>query len=929
MQGYYTFMLHAHLPYVRHYEADRLEERWLYEAITECYIPLLWELKENSAFKNWTISFSPPLMEMLTDPVIQRRYLEYLDQTEDLISKEVKREKAGSLQKVTRFYSDRYQKIRATFEEWEQNILAGFKYFYENGQIECMTTAATHAFLPYLQTEQGVRAQIVHGIDCFAKHFGRRPRGFWLPECAFSPGIDRILFEEGIHYTFVDEQAIHTAEPNPSKSIVEPIYSPHGIVLFPRHQQLSQKIWSSYTGYPGDHDYREFYRDIGYERELDYIQPYIHPEGIRIDTGLKYHRITGMTEEKDVYNREWAETKIKAHCKDFHQAIKQELLSSQEKGLEHSLICTPFDAELFGHWWFEGPEWVSFLFESKNENDYEFITPTDYIDRHYQVLDTAHVSFTTWGRDGYGDVWLNERNAWMYRHLHNAEKELIRCQTKFKEPSILQKRAMHQMIREWMLGASSDWAFIMEQASATEYAINRFKDHIGRFDKIKEQLVTNSLTTEFMNEMEREYPFLKDIKDELFISAHDAYVSKRETTKTQNGLKILMLSWEYPPMVVGGLARHVYDLSKELVSLGHEVYVLTSHVEGYPAYEINQGVHVYRVKSLQPNANDFFHWIGSLNLAIADQGRELAKQIKFDCIHAHDWLVSVAAKGLKHALQLPLVATIHATEHGRNNGIHTPVQFEIHQKEWELTYEANKVIVCSEYMRDEVIGVFKLPNEKVHVLPNGVDPSMLKVYGETESWKQSFGDQHDFYIFSIGRIVKEKGFQTIIDAAPRILERHPHVKFIIAGKGPMLHEFQEKVKERGLSSTIFFVGFVDDEKRNLFLQDCDAALFPSLYEPFGIVALEGMASGKPVIVSDTGGLGDIIKHEVNGLTIYPGNPESLADQVNALVENQEFRTKIATYGKREAETTYCWHNIALDTAKLLEQTIKQPELLRG
>lgn len=669
-----------------------------------------------------TISFSPPLMEMLADPLMQRRYLHSLKKLETLLELEESHVTSKEERSLVKFYKDRLTKIKDTFMIWEQNILKGFKHFQDQGKIACTTSSATHAFLPYLQTEQGLRAQIRHGITTFKKHFGTDPRGFWLPECAFTPGVDRILFEEGIRYTFVDEHAIKAADPTSSKGTETPIYSPHGIALFPRNSEISSKVWSSFTGYPGDYDYREFYRDIAYEREWEYIKPFMHSEGFRFDTGLKYRRVTGSVEEKEFYNRDWALKKVEQHSKHFIDAVANELNEKSQKCYPPHIIITPFDAELFGHWWFEGPDWISEVLAVGSENDINFITPEEFLERHYQDLDTAHISFNTWGRNGFGEVWLNERNCWIYRQLHRVEKDLVPLVTQNIGLSNETDRTLKQLVREWMLAVSSDWPFIIDGNSATEYATNRLNEHLNRFEALKQLLVTKNIDLEMLTKYEAEYPFLNEIDLNVFVSKHDQYVieNKLIDTKTEKQT-ILMLAWEYPPMMVGGLSRHVYDLSKALVNEGNEVHVITTAVQGYPDYEINQGVYVHRITSLQPHADSFYDWVGSLNIAFTDYVRELSKGIKFDLIHAHDWLVSVTAKALKHQLSLPLLATIHATEKGRNNGLHTQLQKDIHHKEWELMFEASKVIVCSEYMKKEVIEGFQLPEDKIEIIPNGVD----------------------------------------------------------------------------------------------------------------------------------------------------------------------------------------------------------------
>lgn len=383
---------------------------------------------------------------------------------------------------------------------------------------------------------------------------------------------------------------------------------------------------------------------------------------------------------------------------------------------------------------------------------------------------------------------------------------------------------------------------------------------------------------------------------------------------------VLMLAWEFPPMIVGGLSRHVYDLSKELVQLGCDIHVITTAIDDYPNYELKDGIHIHRVTSLQPKASDFYHWVGSLNIAYCEHALQLATEIKFDIIHGHDWLVSVAAKALKHELKIPLVATIHATEYGRNGGIYTQLQRDISHKEWELTYEATKVIVCSKFMSEEVANVFNLPKENIEIIANGVNLDSLLYKGI--KWKNAYGTEDDIFIFSVGRMVKEKGFQTIIDAAPIILAKHSNVKFIIAGKGPLLEEYRNQVQTKKLQNSIHFIGFIDDQFRNEIINSCHICIFPSYYEPFGIVALETMVAGKPTIIADTGGLREIVTHRETGLKIFPDNAESLATQVITCLEEKQLAEKIAQKGKELVLTKYSWKHLAKETIAVYEVSSK-------
>lgn len=913
--GYFSLVLHAHLPYVRHNEANRLEERWVFEALTETYIPLLWVLEEQPESLSWTLSFSPPLLELLNDSVIQKRYLEHLDLTLKLIQKEKKHSAEPDEQTVIQFYEERFKKIMQTYQEHDCQIIKAFKDYMDQGKVDCITSSATHAFLPYIQTEQAVRAQIISGVQTFEKYFGEKPTGFWLPECAYSPGVDKILAEAGIRYTFVDEETLLRSKPVPSKGIGAPVYSPHGVALFSRNQCISETIWNSSVGYPGDYDYREFYRDVAYERDFEYIKSFIHPEGIRIDSGLKYWRITGETENKDWYKREWAIKKLQQHSDDFSHRIK-EYLHTNKQSYPPQLVTAPFDAELFGHWWFEGPEFLLRTMEVSLEQNINWITPQGFLHRHYRDLETVRPCFSTWGRNQTGEVWLNESNAWMYRHLHHCERKLVKLAAHLSngKGNIIVERYANQMVREWMLATSSDWAFIVEGNSAAQYAKERFQQHIERFHTLNESIYNETYHPDEISDYENEYPFLMTDLWHFFQNSHDQYVESNFQTKKDHRKKILMLSWEFPPMVVGGLARHVYDLSRKLVEQGSEVYVITSSVDGYPEHEVNNGVHVYRVAGKQPNFESFFHWTGSLNIAMAEQAISLAKKFDFDCVHAHDWLVSVAALAIKKELGIPLLTTIHATEHGRNKGITSPLQYEINQKEWELMDGSDHLIVCSKYMRAELVNVFQIPEEKITILPNGIDPDQIAY--QSNITLQHDESNNDLLLFSVGRLVKEKGFQTIVEAAEILRNKGRRVKFVIAGKGPLFEELNEMVRQKGLEQFVHLAGFVSDEERNEWFAKADAALFPSHYEPFGIVALEGMAAGKLTIVSDTGGLREIIDHEQTGLKVYPNDPKSIVWAVEYILSNRERCKEIAQNGEKIAKTVFSWESIAEKTAEL-------------
>ncbi len=387
-------------------------------------------------------------------------------------------------------------------------------------------------------------------------------------------------------------------------------------------------------------------------------------------------------------------------------------------------------------------------------------------------------------------------------------------------------------------------------------------------------------------------------------------------------MKILMLTWEYPPRIVGGIAKVVYDLSKRLIKDGHEVTVVTYKEGETPYYENDKGVEVYRVDNYIINPNNFIDWIMQLNFNLVAKASEIMnKNGKFDVIHAHDWLVANAAKTLKASYNIPIVATIHATESGRNGGIRDEQQRYINDTEWMLTYEASEVIVNSNYMKNEVQILFGLPFEKINVIPNGINLNIYNGIERNYEFRRKYARDNEKIIMCAGRLVYEKGFQYLIDAAPKILNRYNDAKFIIAGKGGMLNELKEKANYLGISDKVYFTGQLTPKELYTMYRCADIAVFPSTYEPFGLVAIEGMYAGTPIVVSDIGGLNEIVEHGVTGMKSYAGNPNSIADSILALLFDYQLAYNIAKNGKAKIKEIYNWTKIAQDTHFIYQKSI--------
>lgn len=387
-------------------------------------------------------------------------------------------------------------------------------------------------------------------------------------------------------------------------------------------------------------------------------------------------------------------------------------------------------------------------------------------------------------------------------------------------------------------------------------------------------------------------------------------------------MRILMLSWEYPPRIVGGISRVVHDLAQKLGQQGNEVHIVTCREVGTPDEEKDKYVFVHRVGIYEINTCNFVDWVLQLNYALIERSIKLLNsEGHFDVIHAHDWVVAFTARVLKNSYRIPLVSTIHATESGRNWGIHNDTQRYINNVEWWLTYESWKVVVNSGYMYNEVRRLFDLPADKIRVIPNGVDLGKFNSIDRDMNFRRKYAADNEKIIFFIGRLVNEKGAHVLLDAMPKVIVNYYDVKLVIAGKGPQMDFLKEKSALLGISHKVYFTGYISDEELGRLYKCVDIAVFPSLYEPFGIVALEGMVADVPVVVSDTGGLGEIVEHGVDGMKAYVGNANSLADSILEILHNPEKADKMKKKAYDKIISTYNWDVISNKMMKTYEEVL--------
>ena len=556
-KGYVSFVLHAHLPFIHHPESDDyLEESWLYEAISETYIPLLKNFKklvdEKVNFRI-TMSMTPPLLSMLDNKLLQQKYINYLKQLIELSEKEIKRTTFnGKMNNLSKYYYERYSEdLRLFRDEFKCDLISQFKHFQDIGVLEIITCGATHGYFPILYVnEKTVRAQIAVGVQTYERYFGKKPRGIWLPECGYVPEADKYLREFGVDYAIVESHGVLYANPTPVYGTLAPIVSPQGFTVFGRDMESSRQVWSSINGYPGDFNYRDFYRDIGYEADYDYIKPYIAHNGVRVHTGIKYHRITGDTDNKDIYDIQWAKDSAERQAGHFLNSRTQQIENASHYMNKPPIVLCPYDAELYGHWWYEGPYWLYILFKKiyYDECNFELITPSEYMDK-YPEIQQCQPCRSSWGANGYSEVWLNPSNDYAHKHLHTAGDRMCELAYKFrnsydilndlegqikklrndKKPitqitssakyrnTKLQVRALNQAARELLLAQSSDWLFIITNNTMVDYAHRRIKDHIGRFTRLYNELNSNKIDRKFLKEIEEKDCVFPDIDYRIYL----------------------------------------------------------------------------------------------------------------------------------------------------------------------------------------------------------------------------------------------------------------------------------------------------------------------------------------------------------------------------------------------------------------------------
>lgn len=509
-RGHLALLLHAHLPFVRHPERPRqLEEHWLFHALTDCYLPLLRLLRDATARESrfrLTISLSPTLLSMLVDGLLRERFLDHLGRLSRLCERAADRQRADpSRRALTRYYGERLDRLRTFYlDDLGADLVSAWSGLEERGTVELVTTAATHGYLPLLRSRpSAIRAQLRVAADCFRDIVGHVPAGLWLPECGFFPGLEEEVAAAGFGHVVLDAHGVQRASPRPRLDVYAP-HSARGVAVFGRDPESAREIWCPRTGFPAHPVYREHHWDLGYEGDTDLLADFLPPGVTSAPTGLKYHRVSDAGAPKAPYDPGAAAARAASDARTFVE-LRRRRLGAVAAGKRHPIAVAPFDAELFGHWWFEGPLFIDALIRCLDETpDLRAVTLQEHLALH-GTDEEIRPAPSSWGAQGYNATWLRAETGWVHLSLHQAAAELDDL-LRARRPSAAasrETRLLRQAARSLLLAQSSDWTFHLGRGAASRYAESRLREQLARFRLLADALRGGAMREEQLVALER------------------------------------------------------------------------------------------------------------------------------------------------------------------------------------------------------------------------------------------------------------------------------------------------------------------------------------------------------------------------------------------------------------------------------------------
>lgn len=807
--SYFQAVVYANLSFNNLFSKEQDAKNKLYEESVS-FINFLQYVEQEKEHYTIQLAIPPIYYDMLEMPLFQKEITEFLEKNKE-----------------------RYKKELQYWNEYSRQLNKAITYLLTQNKIEILGSTATFSPLPDLTTKKGIRMHIDKGQAIIKRLFNYKPKGFWLPNGSYTPGMDLHMKNAGFEFSFLKGETIKFSDPLPTEEGTA-VVSPHGLMFFPIEESLATIIQNKQNNRT----------DI--QNEIVSM--------VNASNHYRHQGIITMTIELTAFNRKRSEL---------------------NKGMMY-LIDEGFIANI-------SP--ATYQRQFKEELDQVHLCTSCLINKDASI-------FSEFGQYYAASSFVEKQ--WEYFKTHDLHAKT---------------RVIAQLEKEWLLLTG----LLFEVKEGNKELI---ESHIKAAEKLL-SFLQGAYDAEWLQEREKQIPILND---GIIQTNTKEIVSRQQNSKK----KILIFSWEYPPNTVGELGTHVAGLTNSLVKKGYEVHLITA--QNIKLEELDReekaGLFVYRVKPLNSLEENFIHWIAGLNMRMWEKAMELAASIDFDLIQAHDWLVGAAAISLQEEWNIPLISTIHATEHGRNGGIHTEVQKFIHEKESQLIHASNGIIVCSDYMKDELIEIFQADQNKIYTIPNGIDMSFSYERATNAISGLSISSEKKV-VFSIGRLVKEKGFGTLLETAKKISMYNKEVCFVLAGVGPMYEEYKNYIEKNELQSIIFLIGYLQEEKKKALYERADIVVIPSHYEPFGMVALESLIYAKPTIVSNTGSLKAIIEHQKSGMVIEPANTEQLIQGIDFLLANEKLAKEIGKNGRKLVEQLFSWNRIGDETMRVFDEVVIQ------
>ncbi|MDR3341257.1 MAG: DUF1957 domain-containing protein [Treponema sp.] len=520
-----SIVLNAHLPFVRHPElSNPSEEQWFFEALSETYLPLLEVFDRLDADRvpfRVGIALSPTLCHLLQDELLVQRYLDYTSRQIEFGLEEIERtEDSPPLQALAKLFYDKAVDRRICFtERYKGNILHVFNHYQKKGRIELLTTAATHAFLPFYGfCPEALQAQIEVAITSYRLNFGRYPQGFWLPELGWSPALETYLRAYNFGYTVVDTHGLVFGEPRAAKGSFYPVKTPSGVLILARDYYAAEDIMARDTGFSHDPCYRDTYRDVGYELPPKLVKPFLGSNGGRTRTGYKYWASGGEDMEKQIYDPRIASARVQEQVRAFLDARISRLRAAGEYMKETAISLCAYDADTFGRFWHEGSQFLEALFrEGSRREEIQFMNPAEYLYKQAAFsFQTVIPEFSSTGTNGYAEMWLDASNDWMYRHMVRSLERMTELAERFPDESGLKERVLNQAAREVLLAQTSDWPKLLYKQEDSEYARCQIESCLRNFTTIYEALGSNYISTEWLTSLERRHNIFPTINYRVF-----------------------------------------------------------------------------------------------------------------------------------------------------------------------------------------------------------------------------------------------------------------------------------------------------------------------------------------------------------------------------------------------------------------------------